>query len=116
MPLGLTDLTRSASRGCSDPDCTHDHDHGPLYLHGRCHPHAPVGAEYDAAQGTMTISCNACLRPVTSVWVAERPAALRACHPGGLEISFDRESGALRLACRKCHAALCTVAVSEADR
>ena len=113
MPLGLSEMMRSAAQGCRHPRCAHDHDHGPLYLHGRCHPQASVSAEYKPQTGTLTVFCDVCLRPVMTVYVAEKPAALKACHPQGLAISFDRDGGVLRLVCRQCGVALPSIRVAE---
>ena len=52
---------------CSTPGCTHG-DHGPLYLHGRCHPNAATQAVYE--NGVLTITCARCQKVVTQVAVA----------------------------------------------
>lgn len=57
--------------GCATPGCDHTSHHGPMYLHGRCHPGAEIVAYYRA--GVVTIACNICTLPVTRIAVKESP-------------------------------------------
>ncbi len=54
---------------CARVGCTHE-GHGLLYVHGECHPEAPAWAGYDAATGTLEVSCAECEAPITTIAVA----------------------------------------------
>jgi hypothetical protein len=48
-------------------------DHSKLYLHGRCHMGSPTWAVY--SDGTLTIICATCEKPIAVIAVAEGTAA-----------------------------------------
>ena len=54
--------------GCSDPDCTEDHD--VLYLHPTCHRNAGTWARFDKNTGELTIECMECERSFVCIKVA----------------------------------------------
>jgi hypothetical protein len=53
---------------CSTPGCAEEH--GPLYLKGMCHPYAGNQVAYE--EGTLTISCHRCMKPIAQIAVKER--------------------------------------------
>jgi hypothetical protein len=55
--------------GCSFVGCTHEHD-AVLHIHGKCHPHAHIAAEYDKGTGTIRFSCMKCKKLITEIEVA----------------------------------------------
>jgi hypothetical protein len=62
--LTRQDLDRQT---CQWPDCDHTAHEG-LFLHGTCHPHAPLTVEYQA--GVLTFRCARCTQFVTRIAVA----------------------------------------------
>lgn len=52
---------------CAIPGCSKDH--GPLYLHGRCHIEAPTEVVY--FNGELMIACAECQSPIARIAVAE---------------------------------------------
>lgn len=54
---------------CINPDCKDEH-HDILVFTGRCHPGAPVRAEYSKVFGTIQMLCWKCKREVVVVRVA----------------------------------------------
>lgn len=61
--LTRTELDRM---GCMEPGCAHGH--GPMYFHGRCHPHKGCVASYQ--NGAVVLECAACKRLIARVAVA----------------------------------------------
>ncbi len=51
---------------CATPGCTSSH--GPLVMHGACHPAAATWAQYEA--GELTVSCAQCKRMIAVVAIA----------------------------------------------
>ena len=51
---------------CSTPGC--DEEHGPLYLHSRCHPEAPTWTLYE--DGVLRVECAECREEVAIIRVA----------------------------------------------
>jgi len=68
--MKMNPLTQADLRGvqCQTPGCDHQ-GHGPLFLHGRCHPEAGTWASYE--DGVITIVCATCEKLVVKVAVAE---------------------------------------------
>lgn len=63
MSLHASDLDKMT---CSNPDC--HVQHGPLYLHSRCHPTDPTYSKY--VEGTLIVECATCKAVVTTIAVA----------------------------------------------
>lgn len=51
---------------CGMPDCTEEH--GPLYLHGRCHVEAHTETRYE--DGAIVVTCYECGAEVARILVA----------------------------------------------
>jgi hypothetical protein len=66
--LTREDLDR---RTCDVPGCTETH--GPLWLHGSCHPNGTLSANYH--KGVLTLICAVCGTVVTRMKVASLPDA-----------------------------------------
>lgn len=62
-------LTRSQldSQGCDEPGCT---EHGELFVHSRCHPHAKLEVVYRKATGCIETRCGTCRAMVAIFQVA----------------------------------------------
>jgi hypothetical protein len=65
-------LDALAGRGCHLAGCTHE-NHGPLFLHGRCHLGAPVEVSYMAGSGAILVRCMRCKKTVAEIAVAPAP-------------------------------------------
>jgi hypothetical protein len=65
MAAGLTQTALDRMQ-CSQPGCKEPH--GPLYLHGLCHPESPTWARY--AKGVLTVECAECKTLVAVIAVA----------------------------------------------
>ena len=59
-----------AHAGCGTPGC--GHDHSSLFMHGKCHTHAPVQACYEKASGSLTLTCHRCGEHVATFLIAKR--------------------------------------------
>lgn len=66
--LTRLDLDSLAVSGCAVPGCKHKHE-SRLFLRARCHMGARLTAAY-ATDGTLTLYCGECERPVACVLVA----------------------------------------------
>lgn len=65
-PLGREALDQFQ---CASPH--HDderHEHGPLFLHSRCHPDSPAWAVYH--EGVLTVQCAECRNDIILISVA----------------------------------------------
>ncbi len=73
MSWTKTDLDLLAARGCQAPGCDHAGHGGddPVFLHGRCHPAAPIEASYVAGSGLLVIRCRRCQKLISEIQVAE---------------------------------------------
>ena len=69
MPMPLTRQALDQSV-CATPDCTH-RTHRLLFLHGHCHPDAPVQACYDKASGLLRVLCARCQATIVDIVVGE---------------------------------------------
>lgn len=67
MPLTRKDLDRLE---CQHPNCTHE-GHEQFYLHSRCHMSSGVFACYDRRNGTVTMECAKCKKPIAVFQVAD---------------------------------------------
>lgn len=56
-------------QGCQFAYCDHEHDKV-LHIHGKCHPHSQVSAEYDKDTGTIRFLCLRCRKMVVEIEVA----------------------------------------------
>ncbi len=65
-PLNRADLDAAV---CQTPGCNHQ-GHGPLHLHGRCHPSAGCSVSYTRGSGVLDVRCRRCNRTVCQVAVA----------------------------------------------
>jgi hypothetical protein len=62
---------KDMNRGrCAVEGCDHSGHDQTLFLHGKCHPQAPVEASYSKTTGTITIRCYRCHALITEVKVA----------------------------------------------
>lgn len=59
------DKAKCSVPGCEN--CTHE-----IYIHGQCHPHAPLDAHYDKGTGWLVIRCHRCKMMICEVVVGER--------------------------------------------
>jgi len=67
---GTIELDLMAAHGCSNPDCDHKGHDGRIFLHGSCHPNAPVEVSYDRGGGRLTVACYQRKKLIAHVRVA----------------------------------------------
>lgn len=64
-------LDEIANHGCGNPDCSHEHDDGIFFLHGRCHLDGRIEVSYRAGSGVLRVGCVECGKVIAQVAVAE---------------------------------------------
>jgi|GEM_PF-6607746 len=130
-PLTTTELDRLT---CAAPGCTHE-NHGPLFLHSRCHLKSPTIIRY-WGDGVVEIRCKICNHFVGSIALqAEQAEQLTAkiectdpnckepaenhtllmkppCHPTAGQFAVYH-GGHLTLACAKCQSVQAVLHVKE---
>jgi hypothetical protein len=57
------DVARCMTPGCNHESCE-------VFLHGRCHPHAAVEANYTKGTGILTVRCARCKLLVAHLQIA----------------------------------------------
>lgn len=72
-PWALETLEFLAEQGCGNPECTHDHKDGIVYLRQVCHPEAALDLSYTKGTGVLVIECHECKKFVGEVTVALIP-------------------------------------------
>lgn len=67
MTLGMRELDKM---GCAHEGHTAEAcDNSKLFFHAACHPKSPTWSSY--SEGTLTVECSVCHRPVVAIKVAE---------------------------------------------
>lgn len=107
------------SRGCGNPNCSHNHAREPLYLHSKCHPGAPLLLGRISGKVLLMCCLPGCDEPLLifpeyglvlkhgSTWQTSNPPGAeilnQSCHPdSALWASYRLGSGTLLLTCFEC--------------
>ena len=123
------DLDRAATHGCQVPDCDHQ-AHGEIWLHGRCHIHAPQFLSANRKNMAFLLVCVECRRMVATFAIGKSDFAgsFRSkhglsmgipdgvfgqnCHPeSAVQASYRFGSGQVKLVCYECKAEVGTIDV-----
>jgi hypothetical protein len=73
-PAYLEDLEDAIALGCTEPGCTHEHEHnGPLYLHPMCHKYeGKLEVSFHFGDNHVLVSCALCHAEVIRIQLASK--------------------------------------------
>jgi hypothetical protein len=109
------DIEATLSRGCSDPDCDHDHLHE-AYLTPICHTSAGLRVDYAPVPpgvpcpAVLRLRCRRCTRLVASLAVTAPLPLTPACRHGrAVDVCYS--AGMVTVECRTCQTPYVTLTV-----
>jgi len=66
--IGKLELDLMAAHGCQMPGCKQE-GHDIVFLHGRCHLHAPLEVSYKRGSGVLRVACVECHKVIAEIKV-----------------------------------------------